>query len=56
MHLGATFHVGVHPSNVVITKPELDKDRKDLIDRKTKHKEADKGKVKPADVKMQTVE
>jgi hypothetical protein len=42
--------IGVHPSKVVITKPWLDKDRKNLLDRKVKHKEAGKGKateVKP---------
>jgi len=40
-----TVHIGIHPSKVVILKPELDKDRKDLIERKTRHKEADKGKM-----------
>ena len=31
---GATVNVGIHPSNVVITKLKMDKDRKNLIARK----------------------
>uniref|UniRef100_A0A1I7ZX30 KOW domain-containing protein n=2 Tax=Steinernema glaseri TaxID=37863 RepID=A0A1I7ZX30_9BILA len=31
---GSTVHVGVHPSKVVITKLKMDKDRRDLVDRK----------------------
>ncbi|EFJ24201.1 hypothetical protein SELMODRAFT_227399 [Selaginella moellendorffii] len=43
---GATVNVGVHPSNVVITKLKLDKDRKALLDRKGKGRAAEKGKGK----------
>jgi len=31
---GATVKIGVHPSNVVITKLKLDKDRKEILERK----------------------
>ena len=31
---GATVNVGINPSNVVITKLKMDKDRRNLIDRK----------------------
>lgn len=31
---GTTVHVGIHPSNVVITKLKLDKDRRALLERK----------------------
>merc|ERR1711972_214147 len=31
---GQTVPVGIHPSNVIITKLKLDKDRKALLDRK----------------------
>ncbi|KAL0343383.1 UNVERIFIED_CONTAM: 60S ribosomal protein L26-1 [Sesamum angustifolium] len=43
---GSTVNVGVHPSKVVITKLKLDKDRKDLIDRKAKGRALDKDKGK----------
>ncbi|KAL0450034.1 UNVERIFIED_CONTAM: 60S ribosomal protein L26-1 [Sesamum latifolium] len=43
---GSTVNVGVHPSKVVITKLKLDKDRKDLIDRKAKGRVLDKDKGK----------
>ncbi|PWA51921.1 60S ribosomal protein L26-1 [Artemisia annua] len=43
---GQTVNVGVNPSKVVVTKLKLDKDRKDLLERKAKGKSvADKGKV-----------
>ncbi|KAJ1911415.1 60S ribosomal protein L26A [Tieghemiomyces parasiticus] len=32
---GATAPIGIHPSNVVITKFKVDKDRKALVERKT---------------------
>jgi len=48
---GATVNVGIHPSKVVIVKLKMDKDRKDLLDRKAKGRAAnlkqmgrDKGK------------
>jgi len=48
---GMTVPIGVHPSNVQITKLKLDKDRKNLIERKKAHKEGkDKGKISGADV------
>ncbi|KAF8456891.1 translation protein SH3-like domain-containing protein [Terfezia claveryi] len=38
--------VGIHPSNVVITKLKLDKDREAILERKGgKRKEAEKGKA-----------
>jgi large subunit ribosomal protein L26e len=42
---GASVPVGIHPSNVVVTKLKLDKDRKNLLERKDRSK-ADKGKSK----------
>lgn len=48
---GATVPLGIHPSNVVITKLHLDPDRKALLDRKNRSgpKEA-KGKIQEAEV------
>merc|ERR1712164_83914 len=43
---GGTVNVGIHPSNVVITKLKLDKDRKNILDRKAKGRNADKEKGK----------
>nr|ABX44828.1 putative 60S ribosomal protein RPL26 [Flustra foliacea] len=42
---GATVYVGIHPSKVVIVKPKLDKDRKAIIERRSKSRQsgADKG-------------
>merc|ERR1711990_1331436 len=48
---GATFPVGIHPSKVLITKLKLDKDRRDLLERKksgaasSKYKESNMGGV-----------
>ena len=42
---GSSVAVGVSPSNVVITKVKLDKDRKKTLDRKDRSK-LDKGKGK----------
>merc|ERR1712194_384303 len=36
----------IHPSNVVITKLKLDKDRRSILERKNTEKTADKGKGK----------
>jgi hypothetical protein len=49
---GATVPLGIHPSNVVITKLHLDPDRKALLDRKNRSavKESQKGKVQEAEV------
>merc|ERR1712127_533836 len=42
---GATVHVGIHPSKVVIVKLKLDKDRKKILERKAAGRQvADKGK------------
>eukprot|EP00276_Gloeochaete_wittrockiana_P006511 CAMPEP_0184644080 /NCGR_PEP_ID=MMETSP0308-20130426/847_1 /TAXON_ID=38269 /ORGANISM="Gloeochaete witrockiana, Strain SAG 46.84" /LENGTH=148 /DNA_ID=CAMNT_0027072403 /DNA_START=75 /DNA_END=521 /DNA_ORIENTATION=+ len=46
---GATVQVGIHPSKVMITKIKLDKDRKNLLERKarlTDDKNVPKGKGK----------
>merc|ERR1712139_631686 len=37
---GGVVNVGIHPSNVVITKLKLDKDRKNILDRKAKGRNA----------------
>ena len=53
---GATVHVGIHPSKVVITKLKLDKDRKLILDRKARSKTAEqKGKHSEESV-QQTME
>merc|ERR1712125_263710 len=52
---GSTVNVGIHPSNVMITKLKLDKDRRAILDRKDTTKELAKGKGKysaDADKKM----
>merc|ERR1712064_254512 len=41
---GSTVNVGIHPSNVMITKLKLDKDRRAILDRKDTTKELAKGK------------
>merc|ERR1712072_201567 len=43
---GSTVNVGIHPSNVVITKLKLDRDRRAILDRKDTTKELAKGKGK----------
>ncbi len=43
------MNVGIHPSNVVITKLKLDKDRKNLIARKKAATQDSKGKYTAAD-------
>merc|ERR1712178_665352 len=43
---GSTVNVGIHPSNVMITKLKLDKDRRAILDRKDTAKELAKGKGK----------
>ncbi|PWA37388.1 KOW-like protein [Artemisia annua] len=45
-----SVNVGVNPSKVVLTKLKLDKDRKDLLDRKHKGRDASKGKFTVDDV------
>merc|ERR1711976_70979 len=42
---GASVHVGIHPSKVVIVKLKMDKDRKRILERKAKSRATtDKGK------------
>jgi len=42
---GATVHVGIHPSKVVIVKLKMDKDRKAILERKAKSRQSQaKGK------------
>merc|ERR1712138_355366 len=43
---GGVVNVGIHPSNVVITKLKLDRDRKSILERKAKGRNADKEKGK----------
>merc|ERR1719316_2077013 len=43
---GSTVNVGIHPSNVMITKLKLDKDRRAILDRKNTQSNAEKGKGK----------
>ena len=54
---GASVHVGIHPSKVVIVKLKMDRDRKVLLDRRAKGKQlAEKGKGKHSEesVAMET--
>merc|ERR1711939_106516 len=53
---GSTVNVGIHPSNVMITKLKLEKDRRAILDRKDTSKATEKGKGKyteAADKKME---
>jgi len=43
---GTTVNIGIHPSQCVITKLALNKDRKDLLARKDKTKKGDAAKGK----------
>merc|ERR1712232_102051 len=49
---GQSVNIGIHPSNCVITKLKLDKDRLALLNRKKAGAEAGKGKISQEDVKM----
>jgi large subunit ribosomal protein L26e len=40
---GASVNVGIHPSKVRITKLKMDRDRKDILERKAKGRAAAKG-------------
>lgn len=52
---GASVHVGIHPSKVVIVKLKMDRDRKQLLDRRAKGKQmAEKGKHTEESVVMET--
>eukprot|EP00656_Telonema_subtile_P003967 TRINITY_DN117_c0_g1_i12.p2 TRINITY_DN117_c0_g1~~TRINITY_DN117_c0_g1_i12.p2 ORF type:complete len:116 (-),score=41.17 TRINITY_DN117_c0_g1_i12:73-420(-) len=50
---GSTVNIGIHPSNVVITKLKLDKDRRAILERKNTQKadKGSKGKYTEGDVK-----
>merc|ERR1711981_606853 len=53
---GSTVNVGIHPSNVMITKLKLDKDRRAILERRDTTKAQEKGKGKYnecADKKME---
>src|SRR3546814_548745 len=53
---GATVNIGIHPSNVVITKLKLDKSRKAILDRKNRTSGAEKGKLSDQEVNMAGVD
>jgi len=54
---GAQVPIGIHPSNVEITKPKLDKNRKKLIERRNRTAGAkDKGKITQTNATMQEVD
>ena len=46
---GAPVNVGIHPSNCVITKLKLNKDRKKILERKDRSTLSEKGKGKYTD-------
>merc|ERR1712046_296486 len=52
---GATVNVGIDPSKVIITKLKLDKNRKELLDRK-KGANAEKGKGKFTEAEVQAMQ
>merc|ERR1712228_795670 len=49
---GQTTHIGLHPSNLVITKMKMTADRKKLLEAKksTREQGLEKGKIQQADV------
>merc|ERR1712115_648376 len=47
---GQSVNIGIHPSNCVITKLKIDKDRLALLNRKRAGAEAGKGKLSQQDV------
>merc|ERR1711894_398692 len=53
---GASVHVGIHPSKVVILKLKMDKDRKRILERKARSRQqlADKGKHTEESIAMET--
>jgi len=46
---GSSVPIGIHPSNVVITTIKLDKDRRAILDRKNRKKEAGDADVEMVD-------
>lgn len=53
---GATVSVGIHPSKVEITKLKLDRDRKQILERKAAPKLKDKGKGKITEGEVMAME
>ena len=55
---GSTVAIGIHPSNVEVTKMKLTNNRKAILDRKNKSTKADaaKGKVTAAEKAMQNMD
>jgi len=53
---GTSVPLGINASNVEITKLKLTKDRRRILDRKSKLSTSDKGKITQADVKMKEVD
>merc|ERR1719234_888000 len=51
---GATVFVGVRPSKVEVVKLKIDRDRKEILDRKNKMKLQEKGKHTEEEVAMAT--
>eukprot|EP01133_Synstelium_polycarpum_P015315 gene15315-18144_t len=47
---GNSVQIGIHPSKVVITKLKLDNDRKNLLERKNRTKDSEKGKISKTEV------
>merc|ERR1711915_732259 len=53
---GATVSVGIHPSKVEIVRLKMDRDRKNILDRKNRQKLQEKGKHTEEEVAMTTDE
>merc|ERR1712142_918892 len=53
---GATVSVGIRPSKVEIVRLKMDRDRKNILDRKNRTKLQEKGKHTEEDVAMTTVD
>ena len=43
---GASVYIGIHPSNVVVVKLKMDKDRKQILERRAEGRRIAQGKVK----------
>ena len=52
---GASSPIGIHPSNVVITTIKLDKDRRDILDRKDRKKNPSTRKSDDIEVDVRTI-
>ncbi len=52
--IGRTVQVGIHPSKVIINKLKLDKDRKELLQRRAREDKS--GKSRDTDVNMAGVD